>query len=222
MADFLKYIGEFNEVSIAIRLVLATLFGGIIGMERETKRHSAGFRTFTLVCLSAALCTIANLYLFQITQSSDVARIPAGVISGIGFLGVGTIIVTRKNQVRGLTTAAGLLATASLGIALGSGMIVTATASFLLIMFTIIILRKLSWYIAAHNRVITIYAELGKDGDIQNIRDYIHDKGYSIISFEKKKDSGVMIEIDLKQKMLHSDVLHDISKVQGIKYLEEA
>ncbi len=222
MAEFFKYIEEFNGVSIAIRLVLATLLGGIIGMERESKRHSAGFRTFTLVCLSSALCTIANIYLWEITGSADTSRIPAGVISGIGFLGVGTIIITRKNQVRGLTTAAGLLATASLGIALGAGMITASIGSFLLIMLTMSILRKLSWHIAGHNRVMTVYAELGKEGDIQHLRDYIKEMGYSIISFEKKKDAAVIVEIDLKEKKLHSDVLHDLSEVSGIKYLEEA
>lgn len=222
MAELMHYVEEFNGVSIALRLVLATLFGGIIGMERESRRHSAGFRTFTLVCLSASLCTIANLYLFEITHNTDTARIPAAVISGIGFLGVGTIIVTRKNQVRGLTTAAGLLATASLGIALGAGMITTATCSFVLIILTMSILRKLSWHIAAHNRVITVYAELGKEGDIQHLRDYIRKMGYSIISFEKKKDAAVIVEIDLKEKRLHSEVIHEMSELSGIKYLEEA
>ena len=114
------------------------------------------------------------------------------------------------------------MATASLGIALGAGMITASIGSFLLIMLTMSILRKLSWYIAGHNRVMTVYAELGKEGDIQHLRNYIKEKGYSIISFEKKEDATVIVEIDLKEKKLHSDVLHDLSEVSGIKYLEEA
>ena len=94
MEQIIKYLESFNQVSIIIRLVLATLFGGIIGIEREAKRHSAGFRTFTLVCLGSALATIVNLYLWDITGNTDTARISAAVVSGVGFLGVGTIIVT--------------------------------------------------------------------------------------------------------------------------------
>lgn len=123
MEQIINYLESFNQVSIIIRLVLATLFGGIIGIEREAKRHSAGFRTFTLVCLGSALATIVNLYLWDITGNTDTARISAAVVSGVGFLGVGTIIVTSRNQVRGLTTAATLWATAALGIALGAGML---------------------------------------------------------------------------------------------------
>lgn len=100
MEQIINYLESFNQVSIIIRLVLATLFGGIIGIEREAKRHSAGFRTFTLVCLGSALATIVNLYLWDITGNTDTARISAAVVSGVGFLGVGTIIVTSRNQVR--------------------------------------------------------------------------------------------------------------------------
>lgn len=229
MDNLVGYIEEFNEISIVIRLVLATLFGGIIGMERESRRHSAGFRTFTLVCIGSALATIANLYLWKITGSTDVSRISAAVISGIGFLGVGTIIITRKNQVRGLTTAAGLWATAALGVALGSGMICTSTLAFILIMVTISILRKYSWYVASHNRVMSIYAETLSEEGLDNIINYIKDHNYNIISLEKKKDNGsnsqattILLEFDMLKNHLHQEVLADMSHIDGVHYLEES
>lgn len=228
MKEFISAIEEFSGISIAIRLVLATLFGGIIGMEREAKGHSAGFRTFTLVCLGSAVSTIVNIYLFQITQSADVSRIPAGVVSGIGFLGVGTIIVTRKNTVRGLTTAASLWATACLGLALGAGMIATSTLTFVLILFTIGVLQRLGRYIAGRNRDISLYIEMEKDKDIDDLIKFIRSKGYGISTMEKKReivskniDLTIMMEIDLKKKMSHSEVINELSNLDCVYYIEE-
>lgn len=220
--EVLHYLEEFNTVSIIIRLLLATLFGGIIGMEREMRRHSAGFRTFTLVSLSAALLTIANLYLLKYIGSTDVARIPAALINGIGFLGAGTIIVTRKNQVRGLTTAAGLVATASLGIALGAGMLVISSVAFVLIMVTITILRRLSLHIAHHNRMIELYVEFDTEDGIDEMIRFVRERGYHIVSYEKSKEKATILEIDLIKKKYHSEVLSDITNnVKSIRYLEE-
>lgn len=228
MKEFISAIEEFSGISIVIRLVLATLFGGIIGMEREAKGHSAGFRTFTLVCLGSAVSTIVNIYLFQITQSADVSRIPAGVVSGIGFLGVGTIIVTRKNTVRGLTTAASLWATACLGLALGAGMIATSTLTFVLILFTIGVLQRLGRYIAGRNRDISLYIEMEKDKDIDDLIKFIRSKGYGISTMEKKReivskniDLTIMMEIDLKKKMSHSEVVSELSNLDCVYYIEE-
>ena len=226
--DWVEYIESFNEVSLVLRLVLATVFGGVIGLEREAKRHSAGFRTFTLVCLGSALATVANLYLWEITGATDTARISAGVVSGVGFLGVGTIIVTRKNLVRGLTTAAGLWVTATLGIALGAGMIVIGTLSFVLIMLTMSVLPYFSRRISEHTSVISLYVEIEKEYDTSCLISYARGKGYRIISMEKKKeeisnecDMTVYIELDLGGKMPHSELMKDISMVQGVHYIEE-
>lgn len=224
----LTYLQEFNGVSIVLRLVLATLFGGIIGIEREVKGRSAGFRTFTLVCIGSALGTIVNLYLFEITGNTDVARIPAGILSGIGFLGVGTIIVTKRSHVKGLTTAAGLWVTASLGIALGAGMIWVSVAGFLLILLTISILQNLSHYIAGHNRLINLYVEMAKESDVNALVNYIREKDYQIVTMEKKRekitkecDLVINLSLNLKKQCKHEDIVHDISKIDGVCYLEE-
>jgi len=228
MAQFISYLESFNHASIVIRLVLATLFGGIIGIERESKRHSAGFRTFTLVCIGSALATIVNLYLFDITGSTDTARISAGVVSGVGFLGVGTIIVTSRNQVRGLTTAATLWATAALGIALGSGMLFASTISFVLIMLTIGVFSYFSKYISKHNRMITLYVEIEKEYDLDLILNFVRDKEYRVLSMEKKKkkiakncDLSVTLEVDLQKNRDHDHFINDVGALDGILYVEE-
>ena len=108
MQNFANYFAEFTNGAIALRLLLAAVLGCVIGLERATKHHPAGMRTFALVCLGAAASAVVNIYLGTAlgVGRTDMGRIPAGVVSGIGFLGVGTIIITGTNQVRGLTTAA--------------------------------------------------------------------------------------------------------------------
>lgn len=220
MKEFFDYIHEFNELSIVLRVVLATLFGAFIGLEREAKKQSAGFRTFTLVALSSVVITVANIYLFIRTGSADVSRIPAGIISGIGFLGAGTILVTRQNHVRGLTTAAGLLATASLGIAVGSGMFVTSVVSFGLILLTMVVLRKVSYKVASTNRRINLFIEISED-DRKQVFNFINESGYRLISVDKKKHSSIIIEVDLNKNRNHSEIMTEFSAIEGVKFIEE-
>lgn len=225
----MNYLEEYNTVSVLIRLLLATLFGGIVGMERASKGHAAGLRTFALVCLGAALATITNVHLADITnQAVDASRIPAGVMSGIGFLGVGTIMITNRNHIRGLTTAAGLWVTATLGIALGAGLIWISTVAFILIVFTIVILQKISRYQEANNRLISLYLVVEKSDGVRRILRFLTDMGYEIASMERKKeriigetDVALQLDIDLKKRCSHSEFISRMAAVEGILYLEE-
>ena len=127
MMEGLAYLREMNVASVLLRLTLAMLFGGFIGLERERKRRPAGFRTYMMVCLGAALTMLLSQYesymvthawhetAMEIGLRTDVSRFGAQVINGIGFLGAGTIIVTGKQEVKGLTTAAGLWASSCMG-----------------------------------------------------------------------------------------------------------
>ena len=120
----LEQIGILRDLtfwSILLRMMLAMTLSGILGYEREKRHRPAGFRTYLVVCLGSTLAMMVGLYVAQYTGSGDASRIAAQVISGIGFLGAGTILVTRQNQVKGLTTAAGLWSMACLGLAIGAG-----------------------------------------------------------------------------------------------------
>ena len=118
----MDYLREINTISIIFRLLLATLFSGIIGFERGTKKRPAGFRTHILVCIGATMVMITSQYMIDILKvQTDPTRLGAQVISGIGFLGAGTIIVIGRNQVKGLTTAAGLWTCACIGLAIAVG-----------------------------------------------------------------------------------------------------
>ena len=104
-----------------IKMALALICGGVLGIERGRKKRPAGFRTYMLVCLGATLVMMTNEHICHAYGTGDMARMGAQVVNGIGFLGAGTIITTGHNRVKGLTTAAGLWAAACIGLAIGSG-----------------------------------------------------------------------------------------------------
>ena len=145
MMEGLAYLREMNVASVLLRLTLAMLFGGFIGLERERKRRPAGFRTYMMVCLGAALTMLLSQYesymvthawhetAMEIGLRTDVSRFGAQVINGIGFLGAG-IIIYRKHEIHGLTTAAGVWATAGVGMAAGAGMYVVAAGAAVVIL----------------------------------------------------------------------------------------
>ena len=214
MQNFANYFAEFTNGAIALRLLLAAVLGCVIGLERATKHHPAGMRTFALVCLGAAASAVVNIYLGTAlgVGRTDMGRIPAGVVSGIGFLGVGTIIITGKNQVRGLTTAAGLWTTATLGIMLGSGMLEISLMMFALIIVTMFGIARVSRVQEQYNRYIGLYMEIDKSMT-RGVYDYINECGYELSSVEKKRDktlkgSDIVLTmmLDLKKRRNHGPV----------------
>ena len=143
MDTMMKILNELNLYSVALRVILSVLFGGLIGLERGYHGRAAGLRTHILVCLGAAMAALVGLYWVSVLGfNSDPLRVGAQVVSGIGFLGVGTIIIRNREQVTGLTTAAGLWATASIGLAVGIGFYWAALLAFLMVMITISILIR--------------------------------------------------------------------------------
>ena len=121
MIEGLDYLRELNIASICLRILLSLIIGGILGLERGKNNRPAGFRTYILVCLGSSIVMMTNQYVYQIFGASDPTRMGAQVISGIGFLGAGTIMVTGRQQIKGITTAAGMWTSACCGLAIGTG-----------------------------------------------------------------------------------------------------
>ena len=135
MLSIFDGLRDITLASVAFRLILSTLCGGIVGMEREFKRRSAGFRTHILICLGAAMTTLTSeFWLVYMRYYLDAARLGAGVVAGMGFIGAGTIIVTRRQRVKGLTTAAGLWTVAVVGLAIGAGTDIAIDAADVVLM----------------------------------------------------------------------------------------
>ena len=134
---------DFNVVSVAVRLILSVIVGGCIGLERGRHGRAAGLRTHVLVCLGAAMAALVGLYTVkELGFSSDPMRLGAQVISGIGFLGAGTIMTRNQAQITGLTTAAGLWATASIGLAIGVGFYWAVFVGFTALLLTMTLLPR--------------------------------------------------------------------------------
>ena len=113
---------DINTATILFRMVLAIICGGLIGIERSIKNRPAGFRTHVLIIIGATTASLIGHYIYLVMNlPTDMSRLPAQVITGLGFIGAGTIIVTGHRTVKGLTTAAGLWATGIVGLAIGSG-----------------------------------------------------------------------------------------------------
>ncbi len=151
---------ELSMFEIVIRILIAVVFSGIIGLERGLKNRAAGFRTYMLVCLGSCVIMLTNQYIYQATGAGDPVRMGAQVVSGIGFLGAGTIIVTKRNQIKGLTTAAGLWASACIGLAVGIGFYEVALVGAVAIYLSLTLLHTWEDHIRRKTKVLTIYAEL--------------------------------------------------------------
>lgn len=223
-----KVLLELNTISVSVRLVLSLLCGGILGIERGRKRRPAGFRTYMLVCMGATLVMITNQYLMETYGGTDPARMGAQVISGIGFLGAGTIIVTGRNRVKGLTTAAGLWAAACVGLSLGIGFYTGAVIGCTLIFVVMALLQKLDDWVMSSTKVINLYVEFERMSDVGEFIRYSKEHGFRISDLEVTKangagDSGVAVlcTLRLQKKKPHAEIIQMLSSVETIRYVEE-
>jgi len=218
---------EVTWVSIILRLCLAILCSGIIGIERGRKGRPAGFRTHVLVCLGSALTVLTNQYMMQYFGSGDPARLGAQVINGIGFLGAGTIIVTGRHKVKGLTTAAGLWACACMGLAIGIGFYEAAIVACFLIWFVGAALHRLDGYFLAKSKVVELYVEFGAVEDISVFISKMRTQDIRVTEMDitrntNSADSAVAAVMLLRSAVQrdHAEILAMASDVQGVKFVE--
>lgn len=170
MLKCLDFLREMNMLSVAVRLVLAVLCGGLIGIEREYKRRPAGFRTHILICLGAAMTTLTSQYLYLVLHLyTDIARLGAQVIAGVGFIGAGTIVVTKRQRVKGLTTAAGLWVAAIIGLMCGAGYVEGAVFATVMVLIAEILLIKLEYRFARTSSDTSLYIEYSEADSIQKV-----------------------------------------------------
>ena len=169
------YLSEINFITTLIKLILAIFIAGTIGLERGKQGRAAGMRTHILVCIGATLASTLGFYVNQVLDiSSDPLRVAAQVISGIGFLGVGTILVKGRFQITGLTTSAGLWVVGAIGLALGAGFYSGAIATFAITMFTITLIGKIEGKLNKKYSRFGIYVEINSDKNVRKIVDFIN------------------------------------------------
>lgn len=162
MNEIIDFLTEFNAVTVVIRVVLAALAGALVGLEREFHGRAAGMRTHMMVALGAALAAMIGLFTVkELGVSSDPMRVGAQVISGVGFLGAGTILLRGGgSRITGLTTAAGLWTAASIGLAVGIGFYVGAFMTVFAAMLTFTLITSLEMFLNRKRQRMAIYLEL--------------------------------------------------------------
>lgn len=200
--DFLR---DFNVITVAIRLALAMIIGGTIGIERGKQGRAAGMRTHILVCLGATLATMIGFYSMEVLDySGDPLRIAAQVVSGIGFLGVGTILIKGRFQITGLTTAAGLWCAGAVGLALGAGFYEGALITFICAMITITVISRLESRINRKYRRFGMYIEIKSDADVRRTIDLLSRKwrvsDMQITAPRSGKSGNVGVEVNVYNK----------------------
>ena len=226
--SFMEYIRNVNGLSVLIRLALAVIFGGLIGLERERKHRPAGFRTHILICLGAAMTTLTSQYLFlSLRQFTDIARLGAQVIAGIGFIGAGSIIVTQRRRVKGLTTAAGLWASAAIGLCFGAGFYEGGIIAALLILAVELLFSKLEYRIMDNARGVNLLVEYKDLASLNGVLRYMKEVDLKILSLEILKSESnpankncVNIDLLIHRKLRIKDMIADIANVPGIIAVE--
>lgn len=225
MLHFLDPLREVTLVASVVKMFCAVLCGGAIGIERESKRRTAGFRTHILVCLGSAMTTMISHYLFRYLQiDADVSRLGASVVAGIGFIGAGTIIVTKRRQIKGLTTAAGLWTCATIGLAIGSGYYEGAFFATAIILFAEIFFSRFEYWVLENARNINIYVEYNGNENLDSL--IILLKTYRVIILDLEitksgKNSCVIFQLQLPKKLSHDKLMTIVSTAEGVVSVEE-
>lgn len=231
MFGFLNFLrgGELDWLTVTVRLVLAMICGGVIGLERERKRRPAGFRTHILICLGAAMTTMTSQYLvLNLNLFTDMARLGAQVIAGIGFIGAGTIIITKRRQVKGLTTAAGLWAAAIVGLCCGAAFFEGAIFATAIILLAELVFSKLEYFLVSNARVCNLYVEYADSSKLGTVVDTIKKTGAYIVDMEITKKSSTegrnpcaVFSIRTPRKISHQAIMTMLAKLDGIISVEE-
>lgn len=225
MLSFLDPLREITVLSVFVKMFIAVLCGGAIGIEREHKRRTAGFRTHILICIGACMTTLISHYLFAYLHLyTDVARLGAGVVAGIGFIGAGTIIVTKRRQVKGLTTAAGLWTCAIIGLAIGAGYFEAGVLTTVVILLAEIFFSRFEYWVLENARNINIYVEYTDNDNLDNVIRVL--KGYRVVILDLEitksgSNSCAIFQLQLPKKLSHDKLMTVVSTSEGILSVEE-
>lgn len=219
---------EITYGSAALRILLAIVIGGVLGIERGRKNRPAGLRTYMLVCLGSTVVMMTNQYVSQLFGTGDPVRMGAQVISGIGFLGAGSIIVTGRNQIRGLTTAAGLWAAACIGLAIGIGFYEVAIAGGVAIFLILTVLQNLDFFTRKNSSVLDMYIELDAKESMANFVHFMRDAGLAMSNMQFESEYvgasvGITFVVTIKsiQQRPRDSILDTLRHIPGLVFMEE-
>ena len=229
MIESLHILRELTFWSVTMRLLLAFLCGGAIGIEREFKRRPAGFRTHILICLGAAMTTLTSQYLYLVMHyPTDMARLGAQVVAGIGFIGAGTIIVTKRQRVKGLTTAAGLWAAAIIGLTIGAGFYEGGVLATVMILVAELVFSRLEYRIMRNSPEVNLFVEYREKSALDRILALYQEQGARVMNLEITRASGedghsscAVFYLRLDKGCAADRLLDRVRATQGVVLVEE-
>ena len=236
----MDYFRELNFVSVALRLLLSAVIGFSLGLERGRKRRPAGCRTYMLVCMGATLTLLLSQYEYimvttkwasiasEIGLRTDVSRFGAQVINGVGFLGAGTILVTGRREVKGLTTAAGLWASAIIGLALGGGFYEGALLTTVLVLVAESFLSRLEYRILDHVPEINLYMEYTGKPCLEEVLRFLRENKVSLQDMEITRNSDseshnacAIFSLRFSKGISVDELLTHVSQIEGVITVQE-
>ncbi len=241
MIPALDCLREFRCATVILRLVLAVICGGVVGYGRSQKARAAGFRTYILISIGAAMAVLLTLYEYRMLNTLwadtvsrvglkfDASRLASQVLTGIGFLGAGIIIKVAHQQVSGLTTATGLFATVCMGLACGAGFYELVLITLLLIVVVLNVMAPLEILFKRRLRNITLNVEFTELADVQAITEVIQAQAARIydIDVERTERSGnkwpsaIFILQLSKENHSHSGMLSAVAELNCVRSVQE-
>ncbi|MBR3238080.1 MAG: MgtC/SapB family protein [Oscillospiraceae bacterium] len=230
MLSGLNFVREMSFLAVTVRMLSAVFCGGFIGLEREFKRRPAGFRTHILIALGAAITMLTNLYLYQVMHLyTDISRLGAQAIAGIGFIGAGTIIVTKRHRVKGLTTAAGLWTAAIIGLVCGAGYLELAFFTTALVLIAELLLVRLEYYLKTKAEQAHLYVEYRKAAAIERILAMLKEKGFSVSDLEISRSAdesegplfSAVLALQIHRTQTVDELVLDLQRLEDVTKVEE-
>lgn len=224
--EFTQLLQTLHPVSIFFRLLLSTLCGGVLGSNRARKHRPAGFRTHMLVCLGATIVMLTSQFALETYGVGDPTRMGAQVISGIGFLGAGTIVVNRRNQVLGLTTAAGLWANACIGLAIGIGFYSGALMGTLFLIVIVVVFNNMDQWLQSTSKELPLYVEFTTPAILSELLSYLTTNSVQVKNIEiiearnHKENIAAILQLQLPKRNLHEALLEHMQALDGIVYVD--
>ena len=217
---------EVTLLAVIVRIVVSFVLGGMLGMERGLKQRPAGLRTYMLVCVGACMIMLTNEYIVQVYGTGDPARMAAQVVSGIGFLGAGTIIVTKHSQIKGLTTAAGLWAAAAVGLATGIGFYEAAIVGAMVIFITLSVLSNLDSRMHRKTDHFDAYVELPESVSLGMFMDALANRNITVEDAQLDAhhaytdgSRSFLVQLTTTRRFARTELLEEISRAAKVAEL---
>lgn len=225
-------LNELNTITIIFRMLLAVLIGGIIGTERDMKNRAAGMRTHMLVCMGATIVMMTNEYIYMLYNQPniDMTRMAAQVVSGIGFIGAGTILVTRDNRIKGLTTAAGLWAAAALGLAIGIGFYEIAIIGSILIIAVVTLMKPFKDFVLDRTSHSDLTLMIHSKDGFSSFLHYTVQSEIKIINIQVENETQsdnknteliFIVNMELGEQLTKEEIINGLESSDGIAHVVE-